>query len=288
MPIFFIMVGVEFDLAALLARPEAVVLALAVLVAAYVVKVSPAAIFGRRYGLKESLAIGILITPGLSLAVVATEMGFRLQPSTRLIYSSAMILLSILTAAISPVVFERMVPHAPGDERERVVIVGANERGILLATRLNDLAGQLLLVDKEPGKVQAAQARGFDAVLADVADPAAWEAINPNGSTIVVITTQDDDINLGVVEILKENYEVDSVVADAVDPEIAEQMEHLGGVGGDPGAIHALRHGEPGAVPRPLRPPQPRGRGSRHSQSDRPQPGSPWRCVEICPCLKER
>ena len=34
-PIFFIMVGVEFDLAALLARPEAVVLALAVLVAAY-------------------------------------------------------------------------------------------------------------------------------------------------------------------------------------------------------------------------------------------------------------
>lgn len=226
-PIFFIMVGVEFDLAALLARPEAVVLALAVLVAAYVVKVSPAAIFGRRYGLKESLAIGILITPGLSLAVAATEIGFRLELLTASTHS-AMILLSILTAAISPVVFERMVPHAPGDERERVVIVGANERGILLATRLNDLAGQLLLVDKEPGKVQAAQARGFDAVLADVADPAAWEAINPNGSTTVVITTQDDDINLGVVEILKENYEVDSVVAHAVDPEIAEQMEHLG------------------------------------------------------------
>ena len=111
-PIFFIMVGAEFDLAALLARPESVVLALAILLAAYVVKVLPAAIFGRRYGLKESLALGVLVTPGLSLAVAAAEIGFRLELLTASTHS-AMILLAILTAAISPVVFERMVPHAP-------------------------------------------------------------------------------------------------------------------------------------------------------------------------------
>ena len=125
-------------------------------------------------------------------------------------------------------VFERMVPHAPGDERERVVIVGANERGILLATRLNDLAGQLLLVDKEPGKVRAARPRGF------VRSWPTWPIRLRGRRSIPMARRQSSspprttNIDLGVVEILKENYEVDSVVAHAVDPEIAEQMEHFG------------------------------------------------------------
>ncbi len=77
-PVFFIMVGAEFDVAALIARPEALLLALSIIIAAYLIKVLPATIFAKRYGLKEALALGVVVTPGLSLAVAAAEIGFRL------------------------------------------------------------------------------------------------------------------------------------------------------------------------------------------------------------------
>ncbi|HLS90789.1 MAG TPA: monovalent cation:proton antiporter family protein [Limnochordia bacterium] len=226
-PVFFIMVGAEFDVAALIARPEALLLALSIIIAAYVIKVLPATIFAKRYGLKEALALGVVVTPGLSLAVAAAEIGFRLgllNASTH----SAMILLAIVTAALSPLIFERLVPSAPGQEKERVVIVGANERGVLLATRLNSYQGRLLLVDKDPAKVALARDRGFEAVQADVADPATWEGLALDGPTTVVVTTQDDDVNLKVVSILKGSHAVESIIAHASDPEIAAAMERMG------------------------------------------------------------
>jgi len=221
------MVGAEFDVAALIARPEALLLALSIIIAAYVIKVLPATIFAKRYGLKEALALGVVVTPGLSLAVAAAEIGFRLgllNASTH----SAMILLAIVTAALSPLIFERLVPSAPGQEKERVVIVGANERGVLLATRLNSYQGRLLLVDKDPAKVALARDRGFEAVQADVADPATWEGLALDGPTTVVVTTQDDDVNLKVVSILKGSHAVESIIAHASDPEIAAAMERMG------------------------------------------------------------
>lgn len=226
-PVFFIMVGAEFDVAALVARPEALILAASIVAAAYMIKVLPATIFAKRFGLKESIALGVVVTPGLSLAVAAAEIGFRLELLNASTHS-AMILLAIVTAAISPLIFERMVPSAPGQEKERVIIVGANERGILLATRLSAYQGRLLLVDKDPIKVAVARERGFEAIQADVVDPAAWRTIAPNGPTTVVVTTQNDDVNLKVASILKEEHAVDSVIAHAADPDIAGALEQMG------------------------------------------------------------
>jgi len=226
-PIFFIMVGAQFDIAALLARPESLGFALAILLTAYAAKVLPALIFAGRYGLKDALALGVLVTPGLSLTVAAAEIGYRLDLLTSSTHSGV-ILLAILTAAVSPVVFERMGPKPPEVEKEKVYIVGANERGLLLATRLQDLKERLLLIDKDPAKVEAARARGFEAVCADVEDPAAWQEIAPGVQATVVITTQDDDVNLRVVEILKSGHEVERMIAHAADPEAAASMERLG------------------------------------------------------------
>ena len=125
--------------------------------------------------------------------------------------------------------------------------------------------GKLLLVDKEPAKVEAARARGFEAVLADVADPAAWQEIAPDDSTTVVITTQDDDINLGVVEILKENHEVDPSSHTPSTQRKRSRWSSLGARTVTPASVHPFGDGEPGALPRSLRPPQPRGRGGWRS-----------------------
>jgi len=226
-PIFFITVGAEFDVAALLSRPGSLGFALAIVAAAYGVKILPATVFAKRYGMKDALALGVLVTPGLSLTVAAAEIGYRLELLEASAHS-AIILLAILTAAVSPVLFERVGPRASQAREQSLIIAGANERGILLATRLSEIGGRLLLLDKDPTRVEAARARGFEALLADIEDFKAWQEISPDVNTTVVITTQDDDVNLRVVEILKERHDVGRVIAHASDPEVAEAMERRG------------------------------------------------------------
>lgn len=226
-PIFFITVGAEFDLQALLASPESILLAGAVIVAAYLIKVLPACVFLRRYRPVEAFGLGVLVTPGLSLTVAAAEIGFRLgllTPATH----SAMILLAMVTAALSPVLFERLLPGRHDRVRERLVVVGANERGLLLAKRLADYGDRLTLVDKDPARVASASQRGFRAVAMDAERIEAWQALAPDEQTTVVATTLVDETNLRIAEVLREHFEVGAVIAHATDPEVAERMQQMG------------------------------------------------------------
>lgn len=228
-PIFFIMVGAEFDLAALMASPQSLLLALSIVVVAYVVKGIPAAFFARRYTVREAFGIGILVTPGLSLTVAAAEIGFRLELLSSATHS-AMILLAIVTAAISPILFEKLVPRSEDEgERERLVIVGANERGVLLATRLADLGERLVLVDKDGDHIESVRTRGFEAVRADATSADEWRRIDlVDEDSTVVVATQSDEVNLSVVKALTDVGGVKNLVAHAVDPGASEAMNRLG------------------------------------------------------------
>lgn len=226
-PIFFIMVGAEFDLEALLASPESILLAGAIVVAAYAIKVLPSLIFVRRYKPVEAIALGVLVTPGLSLTVAAAEIGFRLDMLNSATHS-AVILLAIVTAALSPVLFERLLPGRVEKVRERLIVVGANERGLLLAKRLSDYGDRLTLVDKDAARTQSASLRGYRVVAADAEQIEVWQQLGPDDETTVVVTTLVDETNLRIAEILREHFEVGSVIAHANDPEVAERMQQLG------------------------------------------------------------
>lgn len=226
-PIFFIMVGAQFDIQALINNPSSLILAAAIIAVAYVVKVLPSLIFSGRYGLKKALGIGVLVTPGLSLTVAAAEIGFRMDLLTSSTHA-AMICLAIVTAAISPVLFERLSPVGEVSHKERVIIVGADEKGLLLATRLADYGNSLLVIDKENDRVKEAINRGFHAEQANVTDVGAWEKIAPDEQTQVVITTKAEQTNRSIVEILTSSFNVGGIVAYAIDPDAAALIEQMG------------------------------------------------------------
>jgi len=225
-PIFFIMVGAAFDIIALLASPRSLVLAPLMIASAYLVKVIPGALFAGRFGARESFALSILVTPGLSLAVAAAEIGFRLDllsPSTH----SAVILLAIVTAAVSPVLFGKLSPAAARAPSRRIVIVGASERGLLLAKRFADFEENLLLVDRDLERVAQAESRGFKAAQIDASDPADWRKIELDRNTTVVIATQEDELNRKAAELLRAGFEVDSIICQINNPEYAEALKDL-------------------------------------------------------------
>ena len=115
-PIFFINVGVGFELGEL-GDPAVLRQGLGLLVAAVAVKVVPALIYMLRgLSFRETLAAGALLTPGLSLIIAVAEVGVRLDlidAGTE----AAVILLAIVTAALGPLAFRLLAPAAnPGAE----------------------------------------------------------------------------------------------------------------------------------------------------------------------------
>jgi Kef-type K+ transport system membrane component KefB len=107
-PIFFIHVGVEFDLRALLG-PGVMIGALKLLILAILVKVLAASVLIFR-GLppREVLAAGILLSTRMSLVIAMAELGVRLNLLDREL-EAQVILLAVVTAVLGPVAFRLLV-----------------------------------------------------------------------------------------------------------------------------------------------------------------------------------
>ena len=112
-PLFFIHVGMEFDLRNVLS-PSQIVFTLKLLMFALAVKMIPALLFAfRRIPVMQCLHIGILLSSRLSLIIVASsiglEAGFIDEP-----FKDAVVLLAIITCLCGPSAFKLL--HRPGAE----------------------------------------------------------------------------------------------------------------------------------------------------------------------------
>ena len=108
-PVFFINVGIRFDLEAM-QTPGAVVLTLQLIGAAFVVKIVPALLLVlRRLTLRESLASGFLLSARLSLILAVAELGVRLGVID-LTLQAEIILLTAVTTTLAPILFKLVAP----------------------------------------------------------------------------------------------------------------------------------------------------------------------------------
>ena len=108
-PIFFIMVGVDFNLPALLASTGALLSVPLLLVAAVVVKLMSALVFRFEYSWRETLAAGILLCPRLSLIIAAAAIGEKLGVIDESV-NAGIVLVAIVTVTASPLAFLRVFP----------------------------------------------------------------------------------------------------------------------------------------------------------------------------------
>lgn len=110
-PIFFIMVGVDFDLPALLSSTGALLSVPLLLVAAVAVKVIPGLLFRLNHTWREALAAGILMCPRLSLIIAAAAIGEKLGIIDASV-NAGIVLVAIVTVTASPLAFFRVFPAA--------------------------------------------------------------------------------------------------------------------------------------------------------------------------------
>ncbi len=113
-PIFFIMVGVDFNLPALLSSREALLAVPLLLIAAAAVKIFPAFVFCLNHSWRQALAAGILMCPRLSLIIAAAAVGKKLGMIDESV-NAAIILVAIVTVTAAPLGFLRVFPAQKKD-----------------------------------------------------------------------------------------------------------------------------------------------------------------------------
>lgn len=123
-PIFFVMVGVNLDLRVLFSNVSVLLLLPLLVVFLYAARIIPTLILKKWFSWQESAISGVLLASTMSLAIVIASVAKEFGLIDEAL-SGAIILLSLISCLISPVVFSKF-PIKKEEKKKRLVIVGAN------------------------------------------------------------------------------------------------------------------------------------------------------------------
>jgi len=110
-PIFFIMIGVRFDLFALVSSTQTIILTLLLIIAAFLVKVLPSLVLCVHYSLRHSLSAGILLSSRLGFTIAITAIALQFGAISEAM-NSAIILIAIISSTAAPLLFVRLLPKS--------------------------------------------------------------------------------------------------------------------------------------------------------------------------------
>ena len=110
-PIFFIMVGVRFDIGSLINSAEGRSLAALLIISGFCIKVIASLPFRSVYSWKETLAAGFLMSSRLTLVIAGAEIGIRLGIFPEILYS-AVVALALVTCLVGPMIFSFLQPES--------------------------------------------------------------------------------------------------------------------------------------------------------------------------------
>jgi trk system potassium uptake protein len=210
-PIFFIMVGVRLDLAAVFDSPQMLLLVPLLLVLAYIVKMAPATLFRLKYSWHETLAAGVLLSSHLSLEIAVAAIGLELGVIDQAT-NSAIILIAIVTSTLSPLLFSRIGPTVTPLHR-KFVVAGAGRLARMLARRIAGHGEDVVVVDSDPGRADAVTGLGLDFATGDARDIETWLPLEPETIEAVAVLLPDDQQSLVVSRLAREQLGIEHVTA---------------------------------------------------------------------------
>jgi trk system potassium uptake protein TrkA len=225
-PIFFIMVGVRFDLSALLDSSRAMLLVPLVLGLAYGIKFLAGLVFRISYSWRETLAAGALLSSRLSLIIAVSAIGLQLG-SIDAATNAAIILVAIVTSTVSPLLFNRLAPVVES-VRRKFVLAGAGRSARLLAARILGHGEDVVLVDQHPQRLARAREMELPLVEADPADPKTWRAMDPATIRAVAVLLPEDEVNLQISRLVRDELGIKHLISRVHDATQSTQFTDLG------------------------------------------------------------
>lgn len=226
-PIFFIMVGVDFNLEALLSSPQAMWLAPVLLLAAIVVKIAPTFVMRLNFSWREVWAAGSLLSARLSLIIAASAIGLRLGVISEPV-NAAIILVAILTVTGAPMVFMRLVPEREPGESRLILIAGANYFGLQVAEQLVAHREKFILIDPDGTRIQRARQLGYEALQGQLESPDERLTAYMERAQALICAHKEVEKNYRICQSAHVNFGLDHLVAQVTEPGEMERFRRLG------------------------------------------------------------
>ena len=213
-PIFFIMVGVDFNLGALLGSTDALILLPFLVLAAFLVKLLPALLFRLQFSWRETFSAGFLLSSRLSLIVAASAIGLNMGIISESV-NTIIILVAIVTVTAAPLIFNRIVPRTSTATLRPIVVFGAERLGLQVAEQLLGHHEEVVLVDPDENLIARARQRtseGIEVMHAGIDDENEELAGHLDLAETVVVTLSDTDRNRHICHVARTRYGIDHIV----------------------------------------------------------------------------
>jgi Kef-type K+ transport system membrane component KefB/Trk K+ transport system NAD-binding subunit len=211
-PIFFIMVGAEFDLSALLSSPQAMLLVPILLIASYMVKLLPSLLLRLNFDWRHTIAGGILLSSRLSLVIAASAIAVGIGAISEEV-NAATVLLAVVTCTLSPSIFNRLVSRPEEDRRHGVIIVGTDQMVPLLARRLRAEGEQVAIVSTREAAEEGYFQDEGEVIYGDPADEGVLaQAKAEEAEGLVALCTNPNETRR-VLAVARERFQIPILVA---------------------------------------------------------------------------
>ena len=226
-PIFFINVGINFNLGAILESSEYLALAPVLLVIALLVKFLPALLLARQFSWRQALAGGALLSSRLSLIIAASAIGLQIGAINEAM-NAEIILIAVVTVTLGPLFFVRILPRQEEEPARLFIIAGGGVLGQEVARRLMAHGEQIHLVDYDPEAVERAQRAGIPASLGEIEKPTTELAGLLNMAQVLVSTHGETERSYAACHRARVDFGIDHVVAFVSQHSEVARFENLG------------------------------------------------------------
>ncbi|UBM62023.1 monovalent cation:proton antiporter family protein [Candidatus Sulfidibacterium hydrothermale] len=226
-PIFFIMVGMQFDPSSLKEFDHSVYgFLILLLFTLFFIKIVPSLLWAKVFGFQKALSAGFLMSSRLSLIIAASAVGLQLGVITPGI-NAGFILMAVITCLLSPVIFNSLNPVRL-TEGEKVIIVGGSSTGVLLARRMNIHGKKVVLVEKNKNRFDEIKSKGLWVIQADGAMPETYKKLKLAPENYVVVETGNDQQNFEIVRFLRNELQHERIIMRACKMPCVEKLNRLG------------------------------------------------------------
>lgn len=195
-PVFFIMVGVEMNLGAIMENPDSLVAIPILLLISVIVKLIPMLVFLKHLSWREIIADGLLLNTHLSIEIAIAVIGLRLGLLDTA-SSTMLILFALLTVLLMPVFFNLAMPLEDEKKKRTIMIYRGNQLGLQVARIMRDHNEQVLIFESDEKNLEDYRKAGFIVEPSQQIEKYLNETSADNIQALLTLDT-DDQINLQV------------------------------------------------------------------------------------------
>jgi Kef-type K+ transport system membrane component KefB/Trk K+ transport system NAD-binding subunit len=226
-PIFFIMVGVEFRVQALLESPQALLLMPVLILIAFLVKVLPSLLLKLRFSWREALSGGFLLSARLSLIIAASAIALNLGLISEAL-NADVIILAIFSCTLSPMLFNRIFPPSDSEKRRGIIILGQDQMTEYLVERLIPTDESLIVVCPDQSRVPAFQDLQVNLISDCLNFSDALERSNAKEARVLIDLTATVEETMGVCSLARQEYKIPIVISRISEVELIPRLRDLG------------------------------------------------------------